>query len=330
MPETLPDPLFDAFVKAQARGILPTSLDTAGLRELTAQARLASAFTARGTSRIFATMIKRVIDAIVSGEIDEASAVGTLFETIQATGYTPEGGFPTMPGDAAEPVPPAVAGTIQDLSTLRRLNLIVRTQTQINVGAGQQYRFNTPDRLEAAPGVELVRVLTHIEQRDWESRWQISGGRIYPHKGSVRVVRSETGMICLKGDPVLGELGASANFPDALDIDHGPFVFNGGVGLREVKRDRCEALGVTGPNGESIDEWFASRPNVIAGKLPIPSPRLSLTEVDPEMGEAFKLETGAVEIPGKPGLVTLPRMTPAERARRALAIREAEKAGGSR
>jgi hypothetical protein len=137
-------------------------------------------------------------------------------------------------------------------------------------------------------------------------------------------------MICLKGDPVLGELGASANFPDALDIDHGPFVFNGGVGLREVKRDRCEALGVTGPNGESIDEWFASRPNVIAGKLPIPSPRLSLTEVDPEMGEAFKLETGAVEIPGKPGLVTLPRMTPAERARRALAIREAEKAGGSR
>ena len=97
-----------------------------------------------------------------------------------------------------------------------------------------------------------------------------------------------------------------------------------------MKRDRCEALGVTGPNGESIDEWFASRPNVIAGKLAIPSPRLSLADVDTDMVEAFKLETGAVEIPGKPGLVTLPRMTPAERARRSLALLTTESAGGAR
>jgi hypothetical protein len=143
-------------------------------------------------------------------------------------------------------------------------------------------------------------------------------------------VREETGMICLKGDPVLGELGSSQNFPDALDIDHAPFVFRGGVGLREVPKARAERLGVTGPNGETIAEWFASGPMTLAGKLPVPTPRLSMEEVDAALVEDFKLETGAVEIPGKPGVLTLPRMTPAERAARALAIRETEKAGGGR
>lgn len=330
MAEPLPDPLFDAFLAARDRGALPTSLDTEGLRDLAAQVRLSSAFTAKGTSRIFASEIKRVTDLLTAGEINEAAAIGKLMQMVRALGYTPEGGFPKLPGDAAGAVEPAVAGTLQDIGSFRRLELIVQTQQAIMTGAGQQYRFNTPDRLEAAPAVELIRVLTHIEKRDWVSRWQIAGGRIYPHTGSVANVREETGMICLKGDPVLGELGSSGNFPDALDIDHAPFVFRGGVGLREVKRDRCERLGVTGPNGESIAEWFASRPITLQGKLPVPTPSLSLKDVDPEMVENFKLETGAVEIPGKPGVVTLPRMTPAERARRSLALLETENAGGGR
>ncbi len=330
MPDSLPDPLFDAFLAARGRGALPTSLDTAGIRELAADLRLASSFTARGTSLIFAQKIKEVIHLLASGQINEATAIGHLFETVQALGYKPESGFPKLPGDAAGEVDPAVQGTIQDISSFRRLELIVQTQRAIMTGAGQQYRFNTPDRLEAAPAVELIRVLSHVEHRDWNSRWKIAGGKVYPHSGSIDVLRTETGLICLKGDPVLGELGASANFPDALDIDHAPFVLRGGVGLREVPRARALKLGVTGPNGETIDEWFASRPNVIAGKLPIPTPHLSLSDVDPSLVEGFKLETGAVEIPGKPGVLTLPRMTPAERARRSLALLESEQAGGGR
>ena len=73
-----------------------------------------------------------------------------LFETIRALGYTPEGGFPKLPGDAP-PVPPAIAGTIQDLSTMRRLDLIVGTQREIMTGAGLQMRGHSPDRLEAVP-----------------------------------------------------------------------------------------------------------------------------------------------------------------------------------
>ena len=326
MPDTRPDPLFDAFLKARDRGILPTSLDTAGLRDLTAQQRLSSVFTARGTSVILASKIKEVIDLLAAGEINEATAVGTLFETVRALGYTPEGGFPQLPGDAG-PVPPAVQGTIEDLSSLRRLTLIVRTQLEIQTGAGQQYRGHTPARLEAAPGWELIRVLSHRDHRPWNARWITAGGKKpYPHNGSIENVREETGLIALKGDPIWGELGSSGNFPDGLDIDHSPFVFQGGVGLREVRRDRLERLGVIGPNGESIDAWLASRPPTLAGKLPIPAPKLSLADVDPEMLESFKLDTGAVEIEGKPGLMTLPRMTPAERGRRAAELRNAQKA----
>lgn len=329
MPNQLPDPIFDAFLAASKRGAMPTSLDTAGLRDLTAEVRLSNAFTARGTSLIYASKIKEVTDLVASGQLDEASAVGILFQTVQGLGYTPEGGFPPLPGDAG-PVPPAIAGTIQDLSSMRRLTLIVRTQTEIAAGAGLQMRGHTPDRLAAAPGWELIRVLSHKDHRQWNSRWVTAGGgKPYPHNGSIENVREQTGLIALKGDPIWGELGSSENFPDALDIDHGPFVFQGGVGLREVTRARCIELGVTGPNGESIDAWFASNPPTLRGKLPLPSPRLSLADVDPELLKQFVEETGAVEVPGKPGVMTLPRMTPAERAKRALAARAAAKAGGA-
>lgn len=288
MPEDLPDPVFDAFLAASERSAMPTGLSTAGLRELSADLRARMVFTARGTSAIFASKIKEVVNLLAAGDIGPADARLALIETLRALGYTPEGGFPETP---TWKVPPALEGTLQDLSSFRRLDLIVRTQLELMQGAGQQARGQTPDRLEAAPAWELIRVLDVTVPRDWPARWTVADGRM-----------TDGRMIALKGDPVWGELGSSANFDDALDTDHPPFAFNSGMGWREIQREEALALGITGPGGEGIDDWLAGQLPTIAGRLPLPTPSLSMKDVDPEIAETFVKETKATAKPGRPGV----------------------------
>lgn len=288
MADELPDPVFDAFLAASKRGEMPTGLDTAGLRELSAELRARMVFTARGTSAIFVSRIKDVVDQLAAGDIGPADARVVLAETLRALGYTPEGGFPDAPAGA---VPPALEGTLQDLSAFRRLDLIVRTQLELMQGAGQQARGTTADRLEAFPAWELIRVLEVTVPRDWPARWAIAGGRM-----------TDGRMIALKGDPVWGELGSSGNFDDALDTDHPPFAFNSGMGWREIQREEALAMGITGPDGQTIDEWMEGVPATIAGKLPLPVPSLSMKDVGPEITETFTRDTRATAKPGKPGV----------------------------
>jgi len=308
------DQITDAFLAASARGEMPTNLDTEGLRELSAELRARSVFTARGTNAIFVSKIKEVIDLLTAGDIGEADARLGLIETLRAVGYTPEGGFPDDPPGT---VPPAVAGTLQDLSSFRRLDLIVRTQMDLMQGAGDQMRGATPERLAAAPAWELIRAIPSEIPRDWPTRFAIAGGTM---------IRGR--MVAFKGDPVWGELGSSGNFRDALDVDHPPFAFNSGMRWREILRPEVEALGVRGPNGESIDEWLASRPMTIAGQMPLPTPRVSMAGVDPDLRREFEAATRAVPVPGKPDLLepgddfyddemSLEEIREAERRRRA-------------
>lgn len=107
-------------------------------------------------------------------------------------------------------------------------------------------------------------------------------------------------MIALKGDPVWGELGSYGNFQDALGVDHPPFAFNSGMGWREIELAECETLGVMGPNGETPAEFHASQPVTMGGKLPLPSPQLSMADVDPDLAASFRDSTFATSKPGTP------------------------------
>ncbi|MEM1083225.1 MAG: hypothetical protein AAGI48_03815 [Verrucomicrobiota bacterium] len=294
------DPIFDALRVAQDRDPLATTRSTAELRELAAGIRARSVFVARGANANFLSKLKEVIDQVAGGEMGRSEARVTLLETLRALGYTPEGGFP----DAEGVVPPAVAGSIEDLSSFRRIDLIVRTQTDLMAGAGQQLRGHDAQRLALFPAWELVRYEQADFPRDWPERWEQiggdlkSGGRTISSTGTLK---NSGRMIALKGDPIWGELGASGNFDDALDVDHPPFAFNSGMGWMEVDRATAERLGVTGPNGESIDDFHSGmeRPVTLRGALP--KPRLSVRSIDPALSEALKDETRAEE--REPGTV---------------------------
>lgn len=306
MPLPDPDSIFDSERMSRSREIMPTDLSTAELRELGADVLARSVFTARGTSAIFASKIKEVVDEILAGRLSESQARAALYQTLAALGYTPEGGFP---GDEGK-VPPALKGTLQDLSSFRRLNLIVRTQVQLMQGAGEQWRGQQPEMLAAFPAWELVRVEDRAAPRDWPSRWKIAGGEL-----------ADGGrMIALKGDPIWGELGAYENFPDALGVDHPPFAFLSGMGWKMIPAAEVERLGIKGPDGETADEWIQSGDGVtLAGALPeLPKPRLSLDGVPSELIEKFKNENFATVVPGKTSTVDY-----SDRLARSIAARDA-------
>jgi len=296
-------PIYDALAAAQKRGLLPTSLGTAELRELGAEVLARSVFTARGTSSIFVSMLKKVVEALSAGDIGDGQARTALYEILDALGYDVEkGGFP------GEEVPPALRGTLQDLRSFRRMDLIVRTQRSLMQGAGEQWRGQQPDRLNEYPALMLIRFRDAIAPRQWPGRFRIAFQReplpAFPENAYL-TLGAQTGMIALKGDPGWGELGSYENFQDALGVDHAPFYFNSEMWTREVSMERCSALGVRGPDGQTPREWIESGEGItLSGVLPkVPKPRISLAGADPAVIRKFQQSTHATPVPGRDGMM---------------------------
>ena len=321
----------DAQAVAEIRALLPTTLGSAEIRDqIAAEIRANSVFVSRASNVVFLSRVKEVIDTIAAGNLDAASARLALLETLTALRYTPVGGFPDAPVGA---VPPALAGTLQDLTSHRRLSLIVNTQAALVNGRGQQMRGMETERMKQFPAWELVRYGSRRMPRNWgstqtgtqprhhgqidiRSRWTIAGGDFYGSR-----------MIAFKGSSVWGELGASANYDDALDVDHPPFAFNSGMGWREVTRSECQALDVRGPDGETLAEWMAQDHPVMAA---MPAPVISMRKAAPSLVSAMKKSTptaitaGAATTPGNAARLAELQSRSKDRLAAAVARRNAE------
>lgn len=285
---------------SRIRDLLPTSLGSREIRgAIAADIRARSFFVSRMGNAIALSEAKRVTDLLAAGKMNLAEARLAIMQVLRSVGYTPEGGFPDDPPGV---VPPAVAGSLQDLGSMRRINFMLRTQLALVRGRGQQLRGMQPDRLKQFPAYELVREVPKRAPRKWggkhdgtppkrggdvddRPRWIIAGGK----------VTADGRLIALKGDPVFGELGSSENFDDALDVDFSPFAFESGMRLREVSRGECNAYRITGPNGESIDEWLAmTHPLLVDTQSGIPAPQASVKSLDPAIRAAFEKREGIV------------------------------------
>lgn len=288
MADELPDSdILTALRLSQERGLLPTRLGTAELRELAAGIRRAAVFSARTTSASYVSKIKEVVDGMTGGSMDLATARLALKETLDAMGYTPEGGFPSFaeategrPGDPAGAVPPAVAGTLQDLRSDRRLNLILRTQEALMTGASQKLRGLEEQAVRMFPAWELVRIEERNVPRDWRARFNIALANL-----DREALAPEAPLMFTKGDPVWAAIGASELFDDALDVDHPPFAFESGMGWRAVPKAEADALGITGPAGEPLKEIEDA----------LPRPKASTAGIAPDVLARLKAELDAEE-----------------------------------
>ena len=121
-------------------------------------------------------------------------------------------------------------GTIKDLLTQRRLDLILQTNVRQARGYVQHLEATTEGALLATPGQELLRVRSRRVPRDWRTRWTNAGGRLYDGR-----------MIALKTDPIWTRISRFGN-------PYPPFDFGSGMGVEGVGRRECIRLGVISPD----------------------------------------------------------------------------------
>ncbi|WP_156345775.1 hypothetical protein [Verrucomicrobium spinosum] len=118
----------EAYRRSRSRGLLPSALGSAAQRREFAKAlRDRSVFSARTANAVYLNGIREAAERELKGgyESDRGALRIFLKGLLTRLLYDPETGFA---GDEALGIPPAEPGSLQDLSSDKRLNLILDTQ----------------------------------------------------------------------------------------------------------------------------------------------------------------------------------------------------------
>lgn len=122
--------------------------------------------------------------------------------------------------------PEGKEGTLEDLSSRRRLDLIRRQNVESARGYVREVEGRSPGAMAVFPAQELIRIRASKKPRDWSARWKAAGGKVYGGR-----------MIALKGAEVWTNISR-------FGTPWPPFDFGSNMGVRDVDREECEKLGV--------------------------------------------------------------------------------------
>jgi hypothetical protein len=225
-----------AYKRLQEKEAMPTGMNTTQIRrEWPKELRQRALFSARTTKADILEGYRDQLGKMVEGKTNIATARSEMQRMLRASGYDPKSGFE---GDEELDIPPAEEGSLRDLSSDRRVDLVLTTNVRQIRNAAYAKAGMDEDELWAWPAYELMRRrkggLEPVDGQDWPSRWERVGGQFY---GDGR-------MIAPKGSDIWTDLGSSANFDDALDTEVPPFAFGSGYGWQAVPRQECIDLGV--------------------------------------------------------------------------------------
>lgn len=233
----------DSLLQWRGRRIFPTEFGSADLRALSSGLHLRSITSARTTNAGYLQEVQGVVDKILAGEFNVAEGRYRLMRKLKEAGYDPAVGFPQ---DMAS-VPPAEAGSLQDLSSERRIDLVLKTNVAIARNCARAAAGNGAAARFAFPGWELVRFELRNVPRGtpeshtagWQRRWADAGESV----GWVGA--SQTRMVALKDSPIWPALGEGAGgYGDTLGHPFPPFAFHSGMDWRAAPRAECRALGL--------------------------------------------------------------------------------------
>jgi hypothetical protein len=237
---TEPLPFTEAIRIASERGLLPTNLTSAQISEWDDELKRLSVFSARTNYAGYLQRVKDVTESLLKGEFNEATARALLQDELDALNYDPQrGGFPGLEDPN---IPPAEPGSLRDLSSDKRAQLVLRTQMRQMANRGYREQGTTPAALFSFPAWELIRIYPRrVPRDDWPARWLAAGGELYAGR-----------MIAEKSSSVWEQLGSRDIFSDGIGDDYPPFAFNSGMGWRQVSKGTCERLGVPISAGQKV------------------------------------------------------------------------------
>lgn len=193
------------------KALVGSNLDSSQWNQIQAGFRNRAFFSSRiAEVNILAAMRDKVRE-YSEGETDISKIRMKIREDLQTLKYDPQGD----------------KGTIHDLFSQARLDVIIKTNVAQARGYMQYAEGMSPGAFAAFPAQEFTRIAHRRNQRqDWPQRWAKAGGKTYGGK-----------MIALKDDPVWERLSVFGNpFP--------PFDWGSGMGVLDVDRKTAIQLGL--------------------------------------------------------------------------------------
>ena len=235
--------------------LLPTTLGSDEIREqLAGDILRRSIFSARMASATYLAKIREVCTAMAAGSINAADARAQLLSILEQMGHSPQD-----------------EGGLKNPASIRRLNLILDTQTQM-ASSVARLSEQTDATLNLFPAWELTRLETRtVPRADWMQRWTAAGNSVN-WEGAVK-----RPMIALKSSPIWAALGNGAGgFTDTLGNPYPPFAYSSGMDWLDVDRETCEKLGLllgrdaTAPNdGDETGRGRLGRASLSPGEQDI-------------------------------------------------------------
>lgn len=194
------------------KALVASNLDSKEWNQVQAAFRNRAFFSSQvAQANVVQAMRQRVAEYAERG-VDISEARKQMRADLYALHYNPE---------------PGKEGTIKDLFSKARLDVILKHNLRQARGMIQRASGMTPGAFAAFPVQEFKRTHHRKAQRqDWPERWRKAGGKVYGGR-----------MIALKTDPVWERLSVFGNpFP--------PFDWGSGMGVIDVDRKTAIELGL--------------------------------------------------------------------------------------
>lgn len=140
-----------------------------------------------------------------------------------------------------------IRGTIKDLTSKARLDVIIKTNVAQARGFVQYAEGMTPGAFAAFPAQEFTRIEHRNKPRTtWPQRWKDAGGRLYGGR-----------MIALKTDPVWTRLSI-------FGTPYPPFDWGSGMGVMDVSKREAIELGLIKQDDPERAESFGTKDEAIS------------------------------------------------------------------
>jgi len=203
-----------------------TFVDSEGWGEVQAGLRDRAFFSSQVTQTKILYEMRRNVAELVSSNKSPSEVRRDIRSYLESIGYDPD--------ENLKPDEKSRVGTIKDLRTKSRIDVMMKTNADQAKGYASHLRATTSGAILAFPAYELVRVQRRKAQRDWDKLWDDAARKV----GWEGVARNGE-KIALKTSPVWVALSRFGN-------PYPPFDFNSGMGVRDVKKSKCREIGLLG------------------------------------------------------------------------------------
>lgn len=217
-----PVPFREALQYRDIKELMPTSMGSAELARLEAAVRERAMFSARTMNEQYLQAIAERVRALLGDEgLNQATARLELKQILREIGYEAE---------------PGEEGTIKDLSSDARINLVLETNVEMAQGYGQWIQGQDPELLDFYPAQELFRAEARKEERPWKSVIWPEAARAVGDTGALSALRFGR-MVARKDSPIWEHISDFGQ-------PYPPFKFNSGMDVMDVDREEAVRLGV--------------------------------------------------------------------------------------